>query len=114
MIAARSAAFDYKGGSMVDRNRKALHALVRLGGIIGSIVCGSYLTFAQGVATATMSGVVRDGTGGVVPGATVTMKQTETGLTRMVATTEDGSYRMPALPVGPYEVTAEKLGFKQQ
>src|SRR5262245_23062091 len=115
LIAARSAAFNYKGGNMVDRNRTALHGLVRSGmGIIGSIVFGSCLIFAQGVATATISGVVRDGTGGVIPGATVAIKHIETGLNRTVNTSENGSYRMPALPVGQYELTAEKPGFKQQ
>ena len=91
-----------------------LHGLVKLGtGIIGWIVLGSCLVFAQG-STAAISGVVHDSTGGVVPGVSVTVKQTESGLTRTVQTTENGGYGMSSLPVGPYEVTAEKLGFKQQ
>jgi len=77
------------------------------------IALSSSLVFAQ-ISTATMSGVVRDGTGGVIPGVIVTIKHTESGLTRTVNTTENGGYRMPSLPVGPYEVTGEKLGFKQQ
>src|SRR5437016_11592756 len=99
---------------MLDRRRTALHALVRLGaGTIGLIVLGTCLVFAQG-STAAISGVVRDATAGVVPGVTVTVKHTESGLTRTADTTENGGYRMLSLPVGPYEVTAEKLGFKQQ
>src|SRR6266516_2176579 len=99
---------------MLDRTRTALHALVRLGtGTVGLIVLGTCLVFAQG-STATISGVVRDATGGVVPGVSVTARHSDSGLTRTVQSAEDGGYRMPSLPVGPYEVTAEKLGFKQQ
>ncbi len=81
--------------------------------IVALTALATSLIFAQG-ATATMSGVVHDGTGGVIPGVTVTIKHTETGLTRTVQTAEDGGYRMPSLPVGAYEVTAEAAGFKRQ
>src|SRR5437773_6301517 len=91
-----------------------LYAFGRLAtAIVAWIVLGSCLVFAQ-ISTATVSGVVHDGTGGVIPGVTITIKHTESGLTRAVTTTENGGYRMPSLPVGPYEVTGEKLGFKQQ
>jgi len=79
--------------------------------VVGLIVLGSCLVFAQG--SAVISGIVRDATGAVLPGVTVTIKHTESGLTRTVDSTENGSYRMPSLPVGPYEVTGEKSGFKQ-
>src|SRR6266516_1896583 len=99
---------------MLDRTRTALHALVRLGtGTVGLIVLGTCLVFAQG-STATISGVVRDATGGVVPGVSVTARHSDSGLTRTVQSAEDGGYRMPSLPVGPYDVTAAKWGFKQQ
>src|SRR5437016_13681973 len=81
--------------------------------IVALTALATSLVFAQG-ATATMSGVVHDGTGGVIPGVTVTIKHTETGLTRTVQTAEDGGDRMPSLPVGAYEVTAEAAGFKRQ
>ncbi len=97
---------------MFSRTRTGLHALVKLGGVVvGLIVLGSCLVFAQG--SAVISGIVRDATGAVLPGVTVTIKHTESGLTRTVDSTENGSYRMPSLPVGPYEVTGEKMGFKQ-
>ncbi len=97
---------------MFNRTRTGLHALVKLGGVVVAlIVLGSCLVFAQG--SAVISGIVRDATGAVLPGVTVTIKHTESGLTRTVDSTENGSYRMPSLPVGPYEVTGEKMGFKQ-
>src|SRR5437016_998221 len=99
--------------SMV-RGTDSLHAFERFATTIGALTAlATSLVFAQG-ATATMSGVVHDSTGGVIPGVTVTIKHTETGLTRTVQTAEDGGYRMPSLPVGAYEVTAEAAGFKRQ
>ncbi|PYS45754.1 MAG: hypothetical protein DMG13_31395, partial [Acidobacteria bacterium] len=71
------------------------------------------LVFGQNFSAA-LSGVVRDATGAVLPGVSVTAKHTETGLMRTVITSETGDYRMPSLPVGAYEVTAELSGFKQQ
>src|SRR2546428_1234839 len=82
-------------------------------GVVGVIVLAGGLVFGQNFSGA-ISGLVRDNTGAVIPGTTVTAKHTETGLTRTVQTGEEGSYTMPALPVGDYEVTAEKPGFKQQ
>jgi len=77
------------------------------------MVSGNGLVFGQEFSAA-MSGVVHDANGGVVPGVSVTAKHTDSGLTRTVITNETGSYRMPALPVGEYEVIAELSGFKQQ
>src|SRR5437667_7640844 len=82
-------------------------------GILGVIVLAGGLVFGQNFSGA-ISGLVRDNTRAVIPGTTVTAKHTETELTRTVQTGEEGSYTMPALPVGDYEVTAEKPGFKAQ
>ena len=60
----------------------------------------------------TILGTVTDSSGGAVPGATVTVKNNDTGLTRTVTTTDDGSYAAPELPIGNYTVTVEKSGFK--
>jgi len=60
----------------------------------------------------TISGTVKDTSGGVVAGANVTVHNTETQLTRTLPTAEDGSYRFSGLPVGHYDVKAEKDGFK--
>ncbi len=99
---------------MLGRTGTGLHMLLRLGrGIIGWIALGSCLVFAQG-STATISGVVRDATGAFVPGVGVTAKQTDIGLTRTAVSDEYGGYKMQLLPVGPYELTAELPGFKQQ
>jgi hypothetical protein len=62
--------------------------------------------------TATILGVVKDATGGVVVGAAVTVTNTDTSLTRTGSTESDGSYRFPALPVGNYQVQVMKAGFE--
>src|SRR5713101_4352780 len=92
----------------------SLHVFGRVGtAIVALIAMGTCLVFAQG-STATMSGVVHDGTGAVIPGVTITIKHTETGLMRTVLTTEYGGYNVPLLPVGAYEITTTMPGFKQQ
>ena len=95
------------------RKRDFTRLTTTLIGIIGVITLAGGLVFGQNFSGA-ISGFVRDSTGAVIPGTTVTAKHTETGLTRTVQTGEEGSYTMPALPVGDYEVTAEKPGFKAQ
>ncbi len=50
--------------------------------------------------TATISGAGKDSSGAVIPGATITVTNVETGLSRGGATGADGSYKFPALPVG--------------
>ena len=79
----------------------------------GWIVLGSGLVFGQGFSAA-ISGVVRDATGAVVPEAAITVRNVETGLTRTAQSGANGGYTVSALPVGPYELTVEKAGFKQQ
>ena len=69
------------------------------------------LAHAQAVAGSQVSGVVRDGSGGVLPGAEVTITKTDTGLTRTVFTSSDGSYALPNLPVGPYQLKVVLSGF---
>lgn len=60
----------------------------------------------------TILGTVTDSSGGAIPGATVTIKNENTGLTRTVTTSDDGSYAVPELPIGNYSITVEKSGFK--
>lgn len=61
--------------------------------------------------TARLSGVVSDTSGGVVPGATVTMKDQSTGYTQTATTGAAGEYLFPSLPVGTYQLTAGMAGF---
>ena len=67
--------------------------------------------WAQAVAGSQLSGVVRDTSGGAIPGAEVTVTKTDTGMTRTVFTAADGAYALPNLPVGPYELKVVLQGF---
>jgi len=58
-------------------------------------------------------GTVKDPSGAVVPNAKVTAVETATSLTRSTRSTAEGSYTLPQLPVGTYNVTVEAAGFKQ-
>src|ERR1700732_439291 len=69
--------------------------------------------FAQ-LNTVTILGSVKDPSGGSIPGAIVTVTNTDTGLTRTAITGQDGSYRFPELPPGHYQVKAEATGFNTQ
>ena len=60
---------------------------------------------------AQISGALKDQTGGVLPGVTVTAKNPATGMSRSAVTESTGEYRVPALPPGTYTVTAELHGF---
>src|SRR6266704_5210231 len=96
------------------RRKTDLHVLVRVGtAIVGLIALGSCLVFAQG-STGTISGVVHDSSGAVIPGVTVTAKHIDSGLTRSAVSRETGGYNFQLLPVGAYEITTERPGFKQE
>jgi carboxypeptidase family protein len=71
------------------------------------------LIFAQG-STASMVGTVKDASGAVLPGTAITVKHVDTGLTRTVQSDSGGNFTIPSLPVGAYEVTAEKMGFRRE
>ena len=64
------------------------------------------------VTTAIILGTVSDETGGVLPGVTATLTNTDTGITRTVITGDEGTYRAPNLTLGNYEVQAELTGFQ--
>ena len=61
----------------------------------------------------TILGTVTDSSGASVAAAAVTVKNVNTGLSRTVSTSDDGTYAVPELPIGSYTVTVEKTGFKQ-
>ncbi len=67
--------------------------------------------WAQG-SMATVSGTVQDDTGAVLPGVAVSIKNTDTGLTRTAVTNASGGYFEPNLSLGSYEVHADLAGFQ--
>jgi hypothetical protein len=72
----------------------------------------STLLSAQGTATSSISGVVVDTGGGVVPGASVVVKNNGNGSSFETISNTDGVFSVPALPAGMYTVTVSLAGFK--
>ena len=68
---------------------------------------------AQSTGTATVVGTVTDSTGAVVPGVKVVVKNIGTQFAYEGQTAANGSYYIPNLPSGNYEVSAEAQGFKR-
>jgi hypothetical protein len=68
--------------------------------------------FAQGSSTASISGVVVDKDGGVIPGATILVTNTKTGETFNAVSTGAGTFTVPALITGTYSVTITLEGFR--
>ena len=64
-------------------------------------------------ARGTIAGTIRDASGSVIPGATVTITNKEMGTTVTVVTNEVGFYQVPYLIPGTYQVDAELQGFKK-
>jgi hypothetical protein len=62
--------------------------------------------------TAAISGQVQDASGAGIGDATVTVKNLETGATRVVTTDMAGNFNALSLPLGQQEVKAEKTGFR--
>ena len=72
-------------------------------------------SFAQGVTTASITGIVKDAQGGVVPGATVTAVHQPSGTSYETVTQGDGRFFIPGMRIGgPYKVTAELSGFSPE
>ncbi len=63
--------------------------------------------------TATVSGLITDSTGAVVPGAQVKLQSVERGAVQTVTTNNTGIYLFASLQPGQYQITVQKPGFKQ-
>ena len=83
--------------------------LVGRGWVCVFFLCG--ISQAQ-VTTGTILGTVSDSTGAVLPGATITIRNVETGISRVATTDGAGRYRAPQLALGDYELTAASAGFQ--
>ncbi|MGH9820734.1 MAG: carboxypeptidase regulatory-like domain-containing protein, partial [Pyrinomonadaceae bacterium] len=98
---------------------KAFPSKVRMTGAQLLILVAALLVGASGLmaqtqaAGADLTGSVVDPNGAVIAGATVTAKNTATGLVRTVTSSDSGAYQFIALPPGNYEVTSEAATFKK-
>jgi Carboxypeptidase regulatory-like domain len=75
------------------------------------MACCCSLLQAQSGALARVSGTVTDTNGAVIPGATVQVRETNTGISRTTTTGSEGNYTFPDLPTGSYSLRTERQGF---
>jgi carboxypeptidase family protein len=99
-------------GNTLTRGLSALPRLL-MAGMFGLVALGNFPVFGQGFSQ-TITGTVKDPSGASLPGAAITVKQLETGLTRTAQSDTSGNFTVPSLPVGAYEVTVEKMGFRKE
>ena len=78
-------------------------------GALGLVLTAS--AFAQ-ISTAQLAGKVTDESGAVLPGATVTVTQTDTGAERTAVTDGEGAYLLSNLSPGPYRLEVSLQGFR--
>src|SRR5688500_19352895 len=77
--------------------------------VIIAVMALSTSAFAQ---TSTLSGVVVDSAGGVIPGADVVIKHNATGVTTSAVSNAQGAFSFPGVQTGTYTVTITLQGFK--
>ena len=85
---------------------------VRLTIVLSSLLVLSGVLRAQ-EDRASITGLVRDSTGGAIPGAKVVVTSVERGTTTEAVTTETGRFAVSFLNPGPYILTVERAGFKK-
>ena len=73
----------------------------------------SHVAYAQSV-RGSLSGSVLDQSGAAIPGAKITVRDPNTGVTRTTVSSSEGAYSIPELNLGSYDVTASASGFSTQ
>jgi hypothetical protein len=90
--------------------RRLVRKICRL--VLIALLAMATQTWAQNI-TGRISGTVKDSSGGVIPGVSVTVANEGTNITRSAVTDEQGFYVMTSLPVGNYSVGVEQPGFRK-
>jgi hypothetical protein len=92
-------------------NKKIWHSIFA---VIALTLCFSGLSYAQEI-TGSIVGTVKDSTGAIVPGATITVTDPSKNdqVIRTVTATDDGTFSIPNVPVSTYTVTVEAANFKK-
>src|SRR5271165_4917309 len=80
-------------------------------GLLGLILFFSHLAPAQDAAS--LTGTIRDQTGAVLPGVSIVIRNTATGITRTFITNSAGDYLAAALPAGQYDIVITANGFRK-
>src|SRR5258708_29997546 len=87
--------------------------LLRIPLILIAIMVFPAALLAQTGTSGQIAGSVTDSNGAVVPAATITVVQIETGAKRTLTSSTDGNYSITNLPIGTYRLSVTKTGFKE-
>jgi hypothetical protein len=85
--------------------------MTRTGFLLAALVLACAAPARAQFETSSILGTIRDNSGAVVAGATVTITNTQTGVSQSRATDANGNYEFFTVRIGTYVVTAEKEGF---
>jgi hypothetical protein len=79
-----------------------------------SFVCVIAIGAVSAAGNGSVSGLITDSSGGVIPGATITLTNTSQGTVLTAISDMQGLYSLPSLPVAHYDLTVELAGFKTE
>jgi len=85
--------------------------VIRITVALGALMLCAVAASAQN--TGSIGGVVKDSSGGVLPGADVVVTNTETGVEQRTVSSTDGRFQFPSVVPGTYVTSAEMSGFKK-
>src|SRR5262245_27911570 len=99
----------FRGRTTLKTNRKWV--FVSLAMLLMLVLGVGGTAFAQ-VTNASISGIVQDQSGALIPGVTITISNAETGVALTTLTNEAGAYGFPSIAPGTYTLSASLSGFK--
>ena len=91
---------------------KKTTSMLRFSSLLALASIGLTLTLSAQQTTASLTGNVKDASGGAVPGVSVKVTNQETNASRETTTNDQGTYSLPFLSAGEYTVEAGKTGFQ--
>jgi hypothetical protein len=110
LVGARAQAGNSRTTKILDRRRFSLS--ITGGALLLALIASPELLAAQNIVTGGVTGTVTDFSGGVIPNATVTLKNAATGETNTATTSDSGVYLFSFLKPGEYTLTVEQTGFE--
>jgi hypothetical protein len=94
------------------RSKNSLRSLVALLSVACLLVAFNAVAGLSQTSTATLTGIVHDSSGAVLPNVTVSVTNADRNTGQFTRTDEAGTYVLPALNPGDYSISAELPGFK--
>src|SRR6266852_3129789 len=94
--------------SPLDRCKSNPRVAMRLASVVLSSLSAAFCLWGQATQVAQIAGTVQDSSGAAIPGAEITVTNTDTGISRTVQSGPEGAYLVSNLPAGPYQLRASK------